>query len=762
MTRAARSHGPVILLALLFLALGTVYNLATPVFEAPDEVWHLAYIRYVAQRADLPVQDARQGEELARQEASQPPLYYVLAAPLVRLIDSSDFERVGKLNPHAAPGLPDNDGNKNMVVPAPVSFPWHGTALAVHVVRFFSLLLGLITVFSAYALGRRIWSATRACPAVSGTPVVASDPQRRQESSHATARYMPFLLAALVAFNPQFIFISASVNNDNAMTALASLAVALTVYLATDPPQRPLTYRRVAALGILTGLAALSKLTGVLLLVFVVFALSYITWQRRGTDSAGKRPLRRWLTSIGIVVLLTAVIAGWWYARNWMLYHDVTGLRPMLAWVGERRLSLRDVTAELSGLELSFWAVFGWFNILVDEWIYTVLKLTARLAALGLVVFAAHRIVAIGRNRRLSGAATLPRADVDLRALALTTTWLALVAAGLLRWTATTPGTQGRLIFPAIASIAALLLVGFGALVHGRWQTAILAIPVTALFVLAAVVPFRYITPTYAMPTVMSSSFTPAQPVHLSYGDSEIELVGYDVQSNAVLPGSAVAVTVYLQALRPIENDYSLFIHLWGANMEWLGQRDSYPGRGSLPTSLMTPGVIIEDRYLVSVPLTATAPARVRLEIGFYDYQSGQRLWAIAPDGKRTDVPFVGRLKLAVPVSPDLSERRALFSFDQQANLVSAQTETPPVVQAGSAITVVTTWQATAAMQKDYTIFVQVLNEKDAIVAQLDSQPQAGEYPTSLWDKGEVVSDRRTLALPATLPAGHYRVIAGL
>ena len=65
----------------VFLLLGALYSVTTPVFETPDEVWHFAHVRYVAQRMALPVQGA-QGEELAHQEASQPPLYYVLAAPL--------------------------------------------------------------------------------------------------------------------------------------------------------------------------------------------------------------------------------------------------------------------------------------------------------------------------------------------------------------------------------------------------------------------------------------------------------------------------------------------------------------------------------------------------------------------------------------------------------------------------------------------------------------------------------------------------------
>ncbi len=48
------------------------------------------------------------------------------------------------------------------------------------------------------------------------------------------------------------------------------------------------------------------------------------------------------------------------------------------------------------------------------------------------------------------------------------------------------------------------------------------------------------------------------------------------------------------------------------------------------------------------------------------------------------------------------------------------------------------------------------------LVAQHDSWPRNGRYPTSVWDQGEVVDDRHSLVLPANLPDGDYQVIMGL
>jgi len=58
-------------------------------------------------------------------------------------------------------------------------------------------------------------------------------------------------------------------------------------------------------------------------------------------------------------------------------------------------------------------------------------------------------------------------------------------------------------------------------------------------------------------------------------------------------------------------------------------------------------------------------------------------------------------------------------------------------------------------------VFVHLLDAEGRIVAQHDSQPQDGAYPTSVWDAGEVVADEHVLDLPVDLPAGHYRLRVG-
>ena len=184
-----------------FTVLATVYSLVTPLFEASDELWHYPMVKYVADHDfGLPVQRPGQTDAEApwRQEGSQPPLYYMLGAAATFWIDTSDLPDIRRINPHANIGEIWPDGNANMVVHTSnrESFPWSGTVLAMHIVRFLSILMGLGTVYVTYLLGRELFP---------NTPVIA------------------LAAAAFTAFNPMFLFISAVINNDNLSTLLASV-----------------------------------------------------------------------------------------------------------------------------------------------------------------------------------------------------------------------------------------------------------------------------------------------------------------------------------------------------------------------------------------------------------------------------------------------------------------------------------------------------------------------------------------------------------
>ncbi|MCI0476468.1 MAG: hypothetical protein L0Y55_09495, partial [Anaerolineales bacterium] len=152
-----RAHREITIILALFVALGIVYSTTTPLFEAPDEQWHFAFVQHVGTGRGLPVQ-SEPLTHLARQEGSQPPLYYLLAAGATFWIDTSDFPGIVWENPHYGYNVPGivND-NKNLFIHTSLeNFPYRGAALAIHLARLLSVLLGALAVLFTYLLALEI------------------------------------------------------------------------------------------------------------------------------------------------------------------------------------------------------------------------------------------------------------------------------------------------------------------------------------------------------------------------------------------------------------------------------------------------------------------------------------------------------------------------------------------------------------------------------------------------------------------------------
>jgi hypothetical protein len=111
------------------------------------------------------------------------------------------------------------------------------------------------------------------------------------------------LAAAVAGLDPILLAMSTSVQND----VLAVLLGGVALDLATSPG--PWTPRRSAALGLVAGLALLTKVS--LWPVAVVLAL-WLLWKR----TAG---------AAGVYVAVGVLVSGWWFVRNLRLYGDLTG-----------------------------------------------------------------------------------------------------------------------------------------------------------------------------------------------------------------------------------------------------------------------------------------------------------------------------------------------------------------------------------------------------------------------------------------------------
>jgi hypothetical protein len=744
-------------LLLVYVVLASIYSIVTPVMEASDELWHYPMVKYIADHRSLPVQVA--GIETPwRQEGSQPPLYYALAALLTGWIDTSDIDRVRWLNPHADNGVITEDGNTNLLIHTPASGlvldpaeaglyaqgmssrGWHGTVLAIHLIRFLSVAMGAGTVYLGYRLALAVW------PKRLGLAIAS---------------------AAITAFNPMFLFISGAVNNDNLAMLLCALGIWLLVRLVGwHSRTQALSWTSwrldVSVLGLVLGAAVLTKTSAMGLLPLTALAVSYVAWKHRSW---------RLFISGGVITAgLVGLVAGWWFVRNALVYDgDWLGLRRFIEVLGYRvpPATLRQLWGERHSFMRAYWGLFGGVNVPLPEWVYRVLNGALLVAGLGLIV---ELVGSVSRYRvRGTGSRSALHMPPGTLKRVLLLLWPAIVLVSWANWATKTWSSQGRLVFSAITAWSAWMALGLSRLVPSRWSR----VPpgLLSLFMLgvAAWAPFGSIAPTYRPELTSSANGTEPERVLQADMGGQLRLLGFDVaplspaSRGVILPGEALRFTMHWEAQRPMDRNWSVFCHVLDTDVELpIAVRDRYPGQGLLATSLMEPGLRWTDRYVVWLDETIYAPSHAILEVGLYDVVTGERPPILVEQvGDRVGQPQVVNNALRflpfeiVPRSGDVPNPLA-FSLEDRMALRGWDIDRREV-EAGATLQLNLYWEALDQMEEAYQVSAQLVRGDRRKAAQSDAAP--GGIPTDEWHKGQQVLDRRELRIEPGSPPGGYQIV---
>jgi 4-amino-4-deoxy-L-arabinose transferase-like glycosyltransferase len=405
----------VALVLAVHLAIAVQYATRIPPYNAPDEPAHANYARHVASTASLPVLragdwDAALLERLKaerfppaadvstiRYESHQPPLYYLLAAPL------------------AAGG--------------------------VVAMRLGSVAIGAVALVALYLVARAL---------------IADQP---------TA----LLALALAALVPQHVAVFASVSNDGLTELWLSLLLLLSVVLRRVGT----TGRRAALVGVLTGLAMLTKLSGWVAAPLAAAALLL------APTKAGRKGAH-----VLVAGAAAAALVAPWLLRGALVYgfDDPLGLRRHDEVVGGQQLT---TAADLPGMAVtlfrSFWGQFGWMGVLMDERVYLALGALSGLVATGVLLW----LMPWGGLWRES----------DRRGWSLAGLLLGGVVVATVAYNARYLQPQGRYLFPAMAALAPLAAVGLRELISERQRVPLYVAVALSLVALDLVALWRFILP---------------------------------------------------------------------------------------------------------------------------------------------------------------------------------------------------------------------------------------------------------------------------
>lgn len=701
----SRHELEIVILLAAFCMMAGLYTLVTPFFEGPDAGDHFRYIVYLQRTHQLPALNAETAA-FSHELVQQPPFYYALAALASANVTNAEALQLNQINPYYQKGL----SQRATVTPPTFRV---GAVAPIYIAMFIAFLGALLTVLGS-------WLCLRI--------LLPEQPS------------MALAVASVVGLNPQFLFSAGTITNDTWAAAFFVWAIALGVYSTNaGGPSNPRLLFGWLVTGMCAGLAALTKYSGLLVILPLGF-LWLSQWRRVSWRRLGQQML---LLAAGFLIT-----AGFWYLSNLAATGSLTPLQRILALLPgltrPKPLSFLDhkLWHEVQWLLRSYWGVFG-YGIIAPSGYHWVIQNVIGVAAVGLCVLPIRWLI-VKQHSHWS-------------MLGLAWLWFGAIFASLVNWIHMMYfANQGRLLFPAAPAIGLLLVLGWQAWLPTRWQPSFHRL--LAIFFLGlAVSQLATVYQSYRIPPAL------AQPLHYdrainAHFASGMQLLGVDLPAGAAIrPGQPMPLTLYFTTQKEITDFYTLFIHLANDKNQLLYQYDGVPAQGRHPTRQWQPGAIFADTYWIASN-ASLHDELATLSLGFYHYQDANQRQAIfGPDGKMIgDRVVLANVRIhGEALHPSLNPT-PLARWENGIQLLSAKVEQNEHHQP-TAVRV--EWLATQVMQTDYTVFVQALNAAGQPVAQIDQQPQRGQFPTSTWQPGDLIRDVYTFDQPA---AQWQKIIIGL
>jgi hypothetical protein len=124
------------------------------------------------------------------------------------------------------------------------------------------------------------------------------------------------------------------------------------------------------------------------------------------------------------------------------------------------------------------------------------------------------------------------------------------------------------------------------------------------------------------------------QPVHITFQQGAIELLGTDLSPARPTAGKPVVVTNYYKVNRAPQGSWKLFVHIAAPSqggLQMVANRDHEPVNGLLPVSSWKAGQVIADSW--ELPLPAQSPPQLAILVGFWN-DSGRMAVDPQPPGE--------------------------------------------------------------------------------------------------------------------------------
>lgn len=299
-------------------------------------------------------------------------------------------------------------------------------------VRVLSICCGLIVIVLTYLFGRKLFS---------GRDLLA------------------FLGAGIVALLPGHIMLTSVVNND----ALLEVCFASVFLAMVTSMKEGLTMVRNSWIGLSIGCALITKVTGVLLLPLFLFFL----WLMH----LSSQPPRKLAFSAVVVILISILVAGWWYVRNIVVYGTLFPLKEF------SQTFAGTAQAPVIAQHLGGWGSYWWHCLVWSFMSFWAVFGTPKLAAQGIPTYLPgtfYLLTAFISALMLVGLVKVHVQRLQFAPYPIHCVWLLMAAVGIVGisfifFLSHYFQVQGRYMYPVILPIGVLMSLGWWGIIPERY-----------------------------------------------------------------------------------------------------------------------------------------------------------------------------------------------------------------------------------------------------------------------------------------------------
>lgn len=276
----------------------------------------------------------------------------------------------------------------------------------------------------------------------------------------------------------------------------------------------------------------------------------------------------------------------------------------------------------------------------------------------------------------------------------------------------------------------------------------------------------------------------------ISFG-RRLRLLGIDLATHVRRPGDTIPLATYWQALGDLSSDYRLWIRLVSSDGRLLAEKTVSPTSENYPTSQWRARDVLQGQHRLIVSADAP-PGNAIVVLSVVD-PDGRPLTAHrlrwlpigGTDVRLATVEIAPREHVVTEVPPmhhalnaDLADGISLLGYDLgpdpaptaqdsegagvSGTQITLEARNSPFTIHDSQFEIELYWRASAAVDGNFKVTVQVLSSDNHVVAQHDSVPANWGRPTAGWLPGEIITDSHTLTIKPGTPAGVYRLIAAM